>query len=150
MHHTQLGASGSPLYSLSLTIFYLCAIKFNVKDARFRQSIEPYLHAVSNIWAWFSAIFVLSTGYINNAGSGCWIAPYPEDCAHNAEVDCIRGWVEYGESREDDPHVSYFFYLIYILLYDTHSSLFLNHFIAAKRRICFDGCLWVYLYWSAW
>mmetsp|Transcript_25666 Transcript_25666/g.38407 ORF Transcript_25666/g.38407 Transcript_25666/m.38407 type:complete len:532 (-) Transcript_25666:2253-3848(-) len=87
----QLGTTGSPMYSLSLAIFYLSVIKFNVRDRRFRKDIEPYLHFAPNLFAWFSAIYVASTGYINSAGAGCWIAPYPTGCTHNKNIECIRG-----------------------------------------------------------
>lgn len=78
-------------YSLSLAVFYLGVIKYNMKDAKFAHKIEPYLHGFTNLFSWVSAIFLISTGSFNNAGYGCWIAPYPEGCVHDPDVECIRG-----------------------------------------------------------
>ena len=87
----KLGVSGSPLYSLSLAIYYLCVIKFNMTDDQFQKRVEVYLHAVSNALVWFSSIFLLVRGYFNVTIANCWISPYPSDCIHNPDVDCIRG-----------------------------------------------------------
>ena len=62
-----------------------------MRDYRFREEIESYLHIVPNVWAWSSSILLVSLGYFNNAGNGCWIAAYPEGCAHNPDIDCQRG-----------------------------------------------------------
>lgn len=89
-----VGIPGSQMYNVSLTIYYLCIVRYNMRERRFRRKIEPYLHIIPALWCLLGAIFVVSTGSFNpfeKGAGGCWIAPYPSDCIDNDEVDCIRG-----------------------------------------------------------
>lgn len=63
-----------------------------MRESVFRKKYELYLHLIPNIFVWSSSIALTATGYMNNAGFGCWIASYPPNCA-NADSDeaCIRG-----------------------------------------------------------
>ena len=90
-HVLQIGSMGSPLYTLSLAFFYLLTIKYDMKEETFRLKYEYYLHIIPNVFIWASAIYLLSDGYFNDAGYGCWIASYPDDCGNDSEVPCIRG-----------------------------------------------------------
>jgi hypothetical protein len=86
-----------------------------MRDERFSTKIEPLLHAVPFCWGWFSAIYFLSHGLINNAapGIGCWIAPYPSDCIGNPDVDCIRG--ENIDAYRGIFHLSYRLIMLFII-----------------------------------
>ena len=87
----QVGAIGSPLYSLSIAIYFLCTIVYDIKQAAFRERFERYLHMFPSLFPLCAAVFLVSTGSFNTAGYGCWIAAYPEGCTHDPDVDCIRG-----------------------------------------------------------
>mmetsp|Transcript_7810 Transcript_7810/g.8599 ORF Transcript_7810/g.8599 Transcript_7810/m.8599 type:complete len:479 (+) Transcript_7810:191-1627(+) len=87
----QVGSTGSPFYSFSLAILYLCIIKYDMREITFRKKFEPFIHVIPNLWVWSTAIFLGVSGYMNNNGNGCWIAPYPINCIDNPDVDCIRG-----------------------------------------------------------
>ena len=87
-----LSITTTPFYNCALCIYYLCVVKYSMRDERFSRRIEPALHLIPICWSSFTAIYLLSLGLINNAGpGGCWIAPYPSDCIGNPDVDCIRG-----------------------------------------------------------
>mmetsp|Transcript_24572 Transcript_24572/g.25004 ORF Transcript_24572/g.25004 Transcript_24572/m.25004 type:complete len:401 (-) Transcript_24572:219-1421(-) len=86
-----MGNSGGPMYSLSLAIFYLCLIKFQIKEESFVTKIEPFLHAVPNLFCVSTSVYLWGSVNANPAGFGCWIAPYPQNCIHNPDVECIRG-----------------------------------------------------------
>ena len=87
------GFAGVPMYVLSLSAYYLCAIKYNMKDRVFSKKVEPYLHAVSIIWTLAGGVACWSCGVFNMMASGnvCWYTPYPSSCLSNDQVDCQRG-----------------------------------------------------------
>lgn len=87
----QVGGIGTITYTLSLSIFYICIIKYNMREIDFQKKYEPYLHFIPNVCAWASGIYLLVAGYFNNAGESCWIASYPQNCINDADTDCIRG-----------------------------------------------------------
>ena len=104
-----LSITTTPFYNCALCIYYLCIIRYAMPDDKFSSRIEPALHVIPFCWGWFSAIYCLSQGLINNTGpAGCWIAPYPSNCIDNPDVDCIRG---------ENIHVTrWIFNLAFILL----------------------------------
>jgi hypothetical protein len=89
----QLSLTGTPLYTLSLAIFYLCVIKYEMPDETFRKKVEPYLHLITNLWAWSTALFALLSGSIHSStdDSSCYINASPLDCLDDPNVDCVQG-----------------------------------------------------------
>lgn len=89
----HIGFAGVPMYVLSLSIYYLCAVKYNINDKVFSRKIEPWLHAISILWTLAGGIACWSSGVFNIMRSGniCWYTPFPYDCVTNDEVECIRG-----------------------------------------------------------
>ncbi len=87
------GFAGVPMYVLSLSAYYLCAVRYNIKDRVFSKKVEPYLHAVSIIWTLGGGVACWSCGVFNMMASGnvCWYTPYPSNCLSNDDVECQRG-----------------------------------------------------------
>lgn len=86
----QVGTLGSAFYSTILAIFYLCVIKFSMSHDKFAK-FEKWLHVVTNIAVWSSAIYLASAGLFNFKQPNCWINEYPEDCINDPDVECVRG-----------------------------------------------------------
>ena len=89
----HIGFAGVPMYMLSLSVYYLYSIKFNMKDKVFSRKIEPWLHAGSICWTLLGGIACWATGSFNmmEAGNICWYTPSPYDCVANDDVECDRG-----------------------------------------------------------
>ena len=99
---TVIGASGAMLYSVSISVYFLLVIKFNVSNERIKQRYEPFLHAVPIIYSLTTSLWVFTTGGYNPAGTICWIANEPLNCDKDPDVDCVttliklKGWVAAG------------------------------------------------------
>ena len=89
------GHNGALLYSLSINIFYICLIKYNMRRYTYMLWVEPFIHGIPIIWALTAGIVVLVTNQINPskvATGECFIAPYyPAICLHNPDIECDRG-----------------------------------------------------------
>ena len=86
------GINGALFYNVSLNIYYICLIKYNVTAAHYRNRVEPFLHAVPVLWAVVSSSTVVGTGHMNLGRVGeCIIGPSPADCLEKPNVVCIRG-----------------------------------------------------------
>ena len=59
-----VGHNGTLFYSLSLNIFYLCLVKYQVKRDNFCHRIEPFLHGVPIAWAFASGSYIVATGHL--------------------------------------------------------------------------------------
>ncbi len=86
---TIFGCNGTVLYSLSLTIYFLLVIRYELPDATIKKRVEPYLHAVPILFALTTSIYILATNNFNPAGTVCWVAAEPAGCEHDNEVDCV-------------------------------------------------------------
>lgn len=84
-----LGSCGSIVYSLSLTIYFLLVIKFDLKDRNISEKYEPFLHAFPIIYASTVSITIYATGNYNPAGPVCWIASEPLNCRDDPNIDCM-------------------------------------------------------------
>ncbi len=89
----QMAVMGSPLYILSLAIYYLFTVKYEMPDDVFAKSIEPQLHIFSNAWPLLTAMVTTATGNNNPSSSfsSCWVTPKPENCLWDEGVECTRG-----------------------------------------------------------
>ncbi len=89
------GHNGALLYNLSLNIFYLCLVKYNVKRSKYRSRIEPFLHGIPICWSLASASIVVGTGHANATDSlnkECFIAASPPNCLKDPKnLTCTRG-----------------------------------------------------------
>jgi hypothetical protein len=86
---TVFGVSGTLLYSVSLSIYFISIIKFNRSDIDIKRNIEPYLHAISLAYCLIGGIYPWVTDNYNPAGTTCWVFPSKEICIDKG-IDCQR------------------------------------------------------------
>lgn len=77
----------SVLYHAALSLYYVCIIRFNWKDAQIKR-IEPFLSGVPFTIGAGTALAGLPLKLYNNSNLWCWIAPLPSTCRR---ADCVRG-----------------------------------------------------------
>ena len=88
---TQFGIS-SPLYNVSLSCYYLFAVRYSWKEAQLKR-IEPWFHVFPLLWAGATAIAGLFLKIFNSANLWCWIASYP---GRHEDTNVFRWALFYG------------------------------------------------------
>lgn len=119
-----IGVVGTPMYSVSLNIYYLYLIKYNMRERTFRRKIEPYVHGIPAVWTLSGAIFALASQMYNPGSSGgCFVASKPVGCKKNDDIECENG---------------------------EHASQFFLIFAAVPISICFVVivCTLLNIYWT--
>ncbi len=58
---------------MSLSIYYVCTIRFRLSEKVFRARVEPYLHFLSNFLPFSSTIYLLASNKLGPAVNVCWI-----------------------------------------------------------------------------
>ena len=86
----QMGSCASALFSTSLSVFYLLAIKYNWSDRKL-QSLEYWAHGGIWLVSFATAVFPIPLDLYNNAYHVCWINASPEGCFESETVSCERG-----------------------------------------------------------
>jgi hypothetical protein len=86
---TILGAIGAMLYSLSLCIYFLLVVKFEMSELKIKTRVEPFLHAFPILYALVCAIYTYANQNFAPAGTNCWINDNPPNCEADPDVDCI-------------------------------------------------------------
>ena len=76
------------LHSLSLTIYFLLVVKFEMTEAKIKKYAEPFLHGFPVLYSFGAAIYMYAANDFNTAGTFCWIAPEPLNCELDPEVEC--------------------------------------------------------------
>jgi hypothetical protein len=91
----QFGFVASPLFNMSLAIFYLLIVKYNYNEKRLSH-LEKWVQG--SIWTFtlVASIYPIPLGLYNNNWEICWLDSYPPDCKDSwtygdDEADCIRG-----------------------------------------------------------
>ncbi len=84
-----LGTCGTIWYSLSLSIYFLLVVKFNLPDQKITKTYEPFLHAFPILYSTSISIYTYATHNINPSGPICWIDSRPSGCEDDPDVDCI-------------------------------------------------------------
>jgi len=102
----ELGNITTPLYSVSLCIWYLLVLKYGWREQDVSQTIEFAMHALPINIGLAMAICGLPLTLYNNSGFLCWYAPYPAGCDSSTKdllTSCTRGelawvfrWIHYG------------------------------------------------------
>ena len=90
----QAFGTGLVLFTnILLNIYYICKIKYNVSDSKFRQYAEPIFLLISVPLAILQPILFVVTDALNPSpyDSFCLIDVYPHECLENEQVECIRG-----------------------------------------------------------
>lgn len=84
-----------PIYNAFLSLYYVMVINYGIDDQKIAKCAEPAMHLVAFGWAFFTAMYSLVAGLLNNANLWCWIAPLPGDCLDSRrfgdETNCTRG-----------------------------------------------------------
>ena len=87
-----VGVVGTPMYSLSLNIYYLFVIKYSMRERHFRRKVEPFIHIIPALWTLGGATFALFSKMFNpGASGGCFLASKPLGCQKNDDIECERG-----------------------------------------------------------
>lgn len=68
-----LSSSSSPFYNLSLCIYYLCLIRYSMRDESFGKKIEPILHIVPFLYSFTLSVYFLVHDNYHFNGTVCWI-----------------------------------------------------------------------------
>jgi hypothetical protein len=109
------------MYSFSLNLYYLCIIKYNMREKRFQRKIEPFIHIIPAVWSVGGSTFALFSKMFNPGKStflnlslmfsqeahthriieyhhraigpsgGCFLSSKPLGCHKNDDVECERG-----------------------------------------------------------
>ena len=66
-------SSSSPFYNLSLCIYYLCLIRYSMRDERFGKYIEPFLHIIPFMYSLAISIYLLVNDNYHFNGTVCWV-----------------------------------------------------------------------------
>lgn len=96
----QLGWIATPLFNISLSLFYLLMIRYNWSERKLNR-LEPWVHGTIWALALGTAIMGIPLTLYNNSWEICWIDSYPQECRdsfRHGTTDCTRGdnaWI-YG------------------------------------------------------
>jgi len=95
------GAASAPLYAITLQLYFLLRIKYDIAKESIVKNVEPFLHAAPIAYGMVAAIVPLMLGSINPTGwTSCYIVEYPSGCKSNIseeialikkETRCVRG-----------------------------------------------------------
>ena len=86
------GINGALFFNLSLNVYYLCLVRYNMAEMYYRNRVEPLIHAVPISFALISSSIIVRMGHINPGYQGeCALAHFPLNCQHDPNVDCDRG-----------------------------------------------------------
>ena len=86
---TFMGVTGTVLYSLSLTFYFMLVIKYDMDDAKIKKYVEPILHAVPNLFSTVVSTYAFATNNYNVDGPYCTINSRPLNCHEDPDIDCI-------------------------------------------------------------
>lgn len=117
----QVGTVGSFLYNLSLSVYYLAVLKFNMKERDISRKVEPFLHVIPNGFSIATGIFLaVNKQYapLQNAHA-CWVGVYPPGCLGNPDVICERGNAKtpiYANFLTIIPFCTTYFFLVSIMM----------------------------------
>ena len=80
-------------YTLSLCIYFLCAVKYEMSDQKFATTVEWKLHTAALILSLGTSAIYVSLGLYNNLPDGnmCFVIEWPNGCHRNLDLDCDRG-----------------------------------------------------------
>ncbi|KAL7532153.1 hypothetical protein ACHAXR_004470 [Thalassiosira sp. AJA248-18] len=94
----ELGNLATPLYNMSLCVYYVLVIRNGWAEDRIRSAAEPFMHAVPMTIAFTIAILGIPFTLYNNSGWLCWIASYGCEngtCERGQHANIFR-WVHYA------------------------------------------------------
>jgi hypothetical protein len=89
----QLGFVASPLFNVTLALFFTLRIRYRWADFQLRR-LDAWMQGSIWTFALCCAIYPIPLGLYNNSWQTCWIDAYPMDCLdsrYGDESDCTRG-----------------------------------------------------------
>lgn len=96
-------AFASHMYSAFLAFYFVCTIRFGVREDKFSKKYERWIHGFILTWSIGTTIagLVLDIFRANVLGPGCWINSFPDPCLpeEGCQVELIA-WVA-GMSRQN-------------------------------------------------
>jgi hypothetical protein len=162
----ELGNITTPLYSVSLCIWYLLALKHSWREQDVSQTIEFAMHALPISIGLTMAICGLPLTLYNNSGFLCWYAPYPAGCDSDTDdplTSCTRGefawvfrWIHYGIVWSALGFVTYAMLSIYLVVRRLEGVVIEKHSILSStarkksRAVAVQALLYIgalYLTW---
>jgi hypothetical protein len=89
----QLGGSGCIFYNLSLAIYHVAVVKFQMKEKEFAKKLEPLIHFLPNGFAIVTAVFLsVKHAYAPLPEQHlCFIGIFPPTCIGDPDIECVRG-----------------------------------------------------------
>jgi hypothetical protein len=89
------GGSMVPLYTFSLSLYFLLRVKYRMSRAEFAKKVEWIIHTLIISFCFIGSVIILCTGSFNatRAGSLCAPVAYPLDCDTQTDLvgECTRG-----------------------------------------------------------
>ncbi len=111
------GAYSGLLYTCSLNLFWLAAIKYEKTTHYIRTRIEPFLHAIPIISGLIVSVVMLVREHINDFGSGsCWLPVWEPPHCEGVEIGTTPEGFEIPCGRGDNATVK----LAYAFFYGVH------------------------------
>jgi len=88
---TIFGFTGATFYSLSLQVYFLLVIKYDIDDAKIAKYVEPIFHIIPIAYSSASMIAMLATKNYNTVDELviCSIDSRPLNCYNDPDIDCI-------------------------------------------------------------
>eukprot|EP00979_Chaetoceros_neogracilis_P012910 scaffold3559_cov284-Chaetoceros_neogracile.AAC.8 len=114
-----------------LCIYYLCSIKYGMKDRKFSSRIEPLLYLGMIAFALFYNIRYVLQDEFNPGPARAWCAraTYPPDC--ETEEECIRG----GGILQENMKLYGIAYLILVFVQISSMILIVLHVYFKERSL---------------
>jgi hypothetical protein len=81
---------GSFSYGAGLSLYYVMAIRYNVRDDVLAKYLEPLIHGTIFVFFFGTAVVGVSLGLFNTNGSICWISESPFGCSLVEGLPCTR------------------------------------------------------------
>lgn len=113
----------APLYSVLLTFYFLCKIKYKMSNEKFQEMYEKRAYALIWLFVLLTSLAALCTGSINEipTGSACHVSSIPIGCRDDPDIECERG----GQ-----------IVLVFVFIYTTNSVLSLFGVMILMTIMC--------------
>ena len=79
--------------NVGLNAFYVCSIRYNMKEETMKKYLEPTMLVITTLLAIPLPVLLLVKNYLNPMpfDAYCSFGSYPKDCSVENGVECIRG-----------------------------------------------------------
>jgi len=95
------GHASAPLYAITLQLYFLLRIKYNMPIEKLVKNVEPFLHAAPIVYGLIAAIVPLSLGSINaTTWTSCYITSHPYGCRDKVPNELVSDKFELDKDKE--------------------------------------------------